>query len=149
MSDMIDEERALEPHDLILNQPDFIADLTFFRSERFSGGGGSERIARKGNRYRKESQFWIFVGESGKPAARLFPQDRVYDDLEPPRYESVNSSEPFNPKTLALEAGVTYRVLGALMIDGHRCIKIEAVRKVKPEKIYLYAARDLRNLFII
>jgi hypothetical protein len=30
-----------------------------------------------------------------------------------------------------------------------RCIKIEAVRKGKPEKIYLYAARHLRNLFII
>jgi hypothetical protein len=149
VSPLTDEERALDPHDLILNQPDFVADLTFFRAERFGGGGGSERVARKGNRYRQESQFWIFVGESDKPAARLFPQAKTYDDLEPPRYESANSSEPFNPKTLALEATVTYKVLGTVMIDGHRCIKIEATRQEKPKKIQLYAARDLRNLFIV
>jgi len=149
VSPLTDEERALDLHDLILNQPDFVADLTFFRTERFGGGGGSERIARKGDRYREESQFWIFVGESDKPTARLFPQSKSYDDLEPARYESANSSEPFNPKTLALEAGVSYKVLGAVMIDGYRCIKIAAAREKRPKQIYLYAARELRNLFII
>jgi len=34
-------------------------------------------------------------------------------------------------------------------IDGHRCIKIKATRKDKPEKIYLYAARDLKNLIMV
>jgi hypothetical protein len=35
------------------------------------------------------------------------------------------------------------------MLGNHKCIKIEAVRKDKPEKIYLYAARDLKNLIIV
>jgi len=149
LSPLTDEERALDPHELILNQPDFAADLTFFRSERRSGGGGSEHVARKGRRYRRESEFWIFVGESGKPSVRLFPVDRTYDDLLPARYESADSSEPFNPKTLALETGVTYTVLGATTIDGYRCIKIKAIRKERPKEVYLYAARDLRNLVIV
>src|SRR5215467_1265578 len=72
---LTDEERALNAGAVILNQPDFVADVTFFRSEEVSGGGGSLRIARKGNRYRAESKFWTFIGESGKPAARLFPED--------------------------------------------------------------------------
>lgn len=149
LSPLTDEERTLDPRDLIFNQPDFVADLTFFRAERVSGGGGSERIARKGNRYRQESQFWIFIGESGKPAARVFPEAKTYYELEPARYESVNTSEPFNPKTLALEAHVTYKVFGAVIIDGYRCIKIEATRKERPKTIHLYAARDLRNLIIV
>src|SRR5262249_24600332 len=33
--------------------------------------------------------------------------------------------------------------------EGHSCIKIKAVQKDKPAKIYLYAARDLKNLVIV
>jgi hypothetical protein len=146
---MTDEERALDPHNLVLNQPDFVGDVTYFRNEQTHGGGGWERIARKGQRYREESQFWIFIGESGKPAARLFPESRTYDDLEVVRYESPTTYRPFNPRTLAFEDGVTYKVLGAVMTEGHRCTKIEATRRIKPEKIILYAARDLSNLFIV
>jgi toxin ParE1/3/4 len=143
------EERSLNYHDVIANQPDFVADLTFFRSERFSGGGGAMRVARKSNRYREESQFWIFIGEVGKPAARLFTGDKTYDDLEPVRYERANSSQPFNPATLAQETGTTFEALGTVTIEGHSCIKIKATQKGKPATIYLYAARDLKNLVIV
>src|SRR2546425_420754 len=73
LTPLTDEDRSLNPRDMILNQPDFVADLNFFVSEGFGGYGGAERLARKGTKYREESQFWIFVGELGKPAARLFP----------------------------------------------------------------------------
>ena len=63
---LTDEEKNLNYRNLIANQPDFSADLSYFRSEMVSGGGGGERITRKGNRYRRESQFWIFIGETGK-----------------------------------------------------------------------------------
>lgn len=149
LTPLTDEERALNPRDIVADQPDFVADLTFFRSETVSGGGGAMRLARKGNRYRHESQFWIFIGEQEKPAARLFPEAKVYDDMESPREESAGGSSPFNPETLAREPDTTFEALGAVDIDGHRCIKIQAVRKGKPEKIYLYAARDLKNLIIV
>ena len=142
------EERAFDPRAVILNQPDFVADLTFFVGEGFGGYGGAERLARKGNRYREESQFWIFIGELGKPSARLFPEGKVYDDFTPPRGGSADST-PIDPTALAKESEVTFAALGTRAIDGHNCLKIEAVRKGKPEKFYFYAARDLKNLVIV
>jgi hypothetical protein len=142
------EERALDPREVILHQPDFVADLNFFVGEGFGGYGGAERLARKGNRYREESQFWIFIGEVGKPSARLFPRSKSYDDFESPRGGSADST-PINPSALAKEEGVSFTALGTRVIDGHNCLKIEATRHGKPEKFYFYAARDLKNLVIV
>ena len=96
-----------------------------------------------------ESPYWLFIGEEGKPAARVSTRTNLYNEMEPARDESADGSRPFNPRTLAEEPGVTFASLGAVMIDGHRCLKIEAVRKGRPEKIYLYAARDLKDLIIV
>ena len=148
LTPLTEEERSLDARDIILNQPDFVADLNFFVGEGFGGHGGAERLARKGNRYREESQFWIFIGELGKPSARLFPQAKAYDDFESARGGSADST-PINPRALALENDVTFTALGTRVIDGHNCLKIEAVRKGKPEKFYFYAARDLKNLVIV
>jgi hypothetical protein len=142
------EERSLNARNVILNQPDFVADLNFFVGEGFGGFGGAERLARKGKRYREESQFWIFIGELGKPSARLFPQAKAYDDFESARGGSADST-PINPAALAAEPDVTFTALGTRVIDGHNCLKIEAARKGKPEKFYFYAARDLKNLVIV
>jgi len=149
LTPLTEEERGINAGDLILNQPDFVADITYFRSEVVSGGGGSMRIARKENRYREESEFWTFIDESGKPAARLFPENKTYDDLEPVHNHSVNCSFPFDPKTLAFEPGITFKLLGTVIIDGQRSLKIGARRKAKSEEIYLYAARDLNNLILV
>ncbi|MEA2205748.1 MAG: hypothetical protein QOE77_2524 [Blastocatellia bacterium] len=142
------EERALNPRDVILNQPDFVADLDFFVGEGFGGYGGAERLARKGNRYREESQFWIFIGELEKPSARLFPEDKTYNGFESARGGSADRT-PINPRVLALENDVSFTALGTRVIDGHNCLKIEAMRKGKPEKFFFYAARDLQNLVIV
>lgn len=148
LTPLTEEERSLNARDLILNQPDFVADLNFFVGEGFGGFGGAERLARKGKRYREESQFWIFIGELGKPSARLFPQDKSYDDFESSRGGSADST-PINPAALAAEPDVTFTALGTRIIDGHNCLKIEATRKGKPKKFYFYAARDLKNLVIV
>jgi hypothetical protein len=151
LSPLTVEERALDPRVLVAGQPDFVAELRFFYFEGFGGFGGAERVARKGRRYRHESQSWLFVGEEGKPAARLLPDRKLYDDLEPAGDESVGGARPFNPRTLAEEPGVTFSSLGTVSIGAHKCIKIQAVRKDKggAEKIYLYAARDLKDLIIV
>ena len=142
------EEQALNPRDIILNQPDFSADLTFFVAERNGGHGFSQRLVRKGNRYREESEFWIFIGELGKPSARLFPKVKKYDEFQSEQGGSADST-PIHPRALAQEENVTFKALGTRVIDGHHCIKIEAARKGKPEKFYFYAARDLKNLVIV
>ncbi len=148
LTPLTDAEHSLNPRDIVLGEPDFVADLELFVSEGFGGYSWAERIARKGSRYREESQFWIFVGEIGKTSARLYPQDKVYDEMLPPR-GGLADGNVFNPKALALESDVTFTALGTVQIDGHKCVKIEAVRKGKPEKIYLYAARDLKNLVLV
>jgi hypothetical protein len=149
LAPLTEEERALDPRRIVAEQPDFVADLTFFYSESFGGFGGAERIARKGKRYRKESQFWLFIGVEGKPAARVSTETKLYDDMEPADDETAGGARPFDPRTLADERGVTFNSLGTTVIDGHKCLKIEAVRKDKSEKIYLYAALDLKNLIIV
>lgn len=110
LTPLTEEERSLNPRDLILHQPDFVGDLTFFVGEGFGGYGGAERLARKGNRYREESQFWIFVGELGKPSARVFPDAKAYDDFESPRGGSADST-PLNPQAFALEADTIFTSL--------------------------------------
>lgn len=108
------------------------------------------RLVRKGKRFREESKFWIFVGEIGKRTARLFPPSKSYDDMEPLRGESMNEGGLLaNPSILLADGGTTFTALGEGKIEGHDCIKIEATRKDRPEKTYLYAARDLKNLVIL
>lgn len=145
---LTEAERQLNPRVIVLNQPDYVADLAAFVSEGFGGFGWAERIARKGSRIREESQYWTFVGEIGKTSVRLYPQSKVYDDMLPPRGGSADGSLS-NPKALALQSDVTFTALGTVQIDGHKCVKIEALRKDKPEKIYFYAASDLQNLVIV
>jgi hypothetical protein len=148
LTPLTQEERSLNLRDVILKQPDFVADLSFFVGEGFGGFSGGERLARKGNRYRQESQFWIFIGEVGKSAARLYPNAKVYDNFEAPRGGQAGGVL-FDAKALALEPGVTFAALGTAQIDGHKCIKIEATWAGSPEKTYLYVARDLKNLAIV
>src|SRR5258708_3555461 len=149
LTPLTDVEKYLNPRDILLGQPDFVADLELFVSEGIGGYSWSERIARKGNRYREESQFWIFVGEIGKTSARLYPEGKIYDDMLPPRGGSGNG-DVFNPRALAFQSNVMFTALGTVQVDGHKCIKIEAVQQEdKANKTYLYAATDLKNLVVV
>ena len=96
----------------------------------------------------EESEFWIFVGEYGKPSARLFPKTKTYDDYVPPRGRSL-AHPPIDAAAVARENDVTFTALGKVAIDGHHCIKIEARRKATADKYYFYVARDLKNLAIV
>jgi hypothetical protein len=145
---LTDEERSLNPRDILLSQPDFVADLGFFVSEGFGGYGGAEHVVRKGARYREESQFWTFVGEIGKTTVRLYPENKVYDEMVPVRLDSSESSLIY-PKAFALNPATTLTALGTVEVDGHRCLKIEVLEKGSAAKVYLFAALDLKNLIIV
>lgn len=148
LTPLTDAEQQTNPRDILLSQPDFVADLGLFVSEGAGAYSWAERIVRKGNRYREESQFWVFVGEIGKTSVRLYPESKVYDEMVPPRVTSSGSGL-LNPRALALQSSVTLTPLGTVPIDGHKCIKIEALEEGNPNKTYLYAATDLKNLVIV
>src|ERR1700722_4550322 len=149
LAPLTDAERRMNVSDIILNQPDFVADLDFLVIEGFGGGFRvAERIARKGTRFREETKFSTFVGQIGKSSVRLYPQAKVYDEMVPPRVGSADTS-PLNAKALALDADITLTAMGTEQIEGHNCIKIEAVTKDRPEKVYLYSAQDLKGLTIV
>jgi hypothetical protein len=150
LAPLTEAERALDLRSIIANQPDFTADQSFFYGEGFGGFGASQRIARRGNKYRWDNGFIIVIGEPGKAATRLYPKAKVSDDIETGiDEESIGAGRPFNPKTLASGSEITFTALGTLTIDGHKCIKIQAIRKNSPEKIFLYAAEDLKYLVIV
>jgi hypothetical protein len=148
INSLTDEERSLNPNDILLSQPDFMADLGFFVNEGFGGYSGSEHVVRKGDRFREESRFWTYVGEIGKTTVRLYPQGKVYDEMVPSRLDS-RSGGLLYPKAYALNSATTLTALGTVEVDGHRCLKIEVLQKDQAEKIYLYAALDLKNLIIV
>jgi hypothetical protein len=150
LAPLTDEEKKLNYREMVANQPDFTADMSYFRSHYVSGSGFGYKLTRKGNRFRKESQFWTFVGETGKSRVRLNP-NKTYNDLESIDYETPGAASDFDPKLLAAEAETVFTPLGKITIDGHECIKIAVKRKdaaTREEELYLYAARDLRNLII-
>jgi len=148
LTPLTDAEQQLNPREILLGQPDFVADLELFVSEGVGAYSWAERIARKGNRYREESQFWIFVGEIGKTSVRIYSEGKVYDDMLPPRGASADGGL-LNLRALALKSNVTFAALGTVLIDGRKCVKIEAVQEGNPNKTYLYAASDLKNLIIV
>jgi hypothetical protein len=145
LTSLTEEERALDLHNIISNQPDFVADKSFFYGEGFGGFGASEHIARKGNKYRWDNGYLIVIGEPGKAAIRLYPQAKIYNDIETGVGDDLLG---FEAKTLSNESDVTLTALGTLIIDGHKCIKIQATRKDHPEIIFLYSAEDLKYLII-
>lgn len=150
LTPLTDEEKKLNYRDMIAKQPDFTAEMSYFRSHYVSGSGFAYKLTRKGNRFRKESQFWTFIGETGKSRVRVNP-DGTYNDLEGVDEERVGGGSDFNPMLLANDASTQFNPLGKITIDGHECIKIAVIRKdaaSREEELYLYAAKDLRNLVI-
>jgi hypothetical protein len=144
------DEKKLDYRDVIANQPDFSAEISYFRGHYVSGSGFAYKLTRKGNRFRKESQFWTFVGETGKPKARLNPNKTF--NIEGVDSEGPGMDSDFNPKLFAAETETVFTPLGKITIDGHECIKIAVKRKgaaERKEELYLYAAKDIRNLIIV
>lgn len=148
LAPLTDSEQALNPREMLLAQPDFVADLSFFVNEGFGGYGGAEHVVRKGQRYREETQFWTFVGEIGKRTVRLYPQGKLYDEMVPSRIGALDASLIY-PKAFALDSPASLVALGTVEVDGHKCLKIEVLKRDHAEKTYLYAALDLKNLIIV
>src|SRR5579871_1682867 len=141
------EESSLNLRDIIRNQPDFVADLGFFVNEGFGGYSGGEHVARKGKKYREQSQFWTFIGEIGKGTVQLYPDAKAYDEMVRTGLGSVSETLLY-PQSMALDPSVSFTALGTTDVSGHRCLKIEAARDAQLAKTFLYVAPDLKNLAV-
>ncbi|HLK04354.1 MAG TPA: hypothetical protein VKT53_07930 [Candidatus Acidoferrum sp.] len=144
---MTAEESSLNLRDIIRNQPDFVADLGFFVNEGFGGYSGGEHVARKGKKYREQSQFWTFIGEIGKGTVQLYPDAKAYDEMVRTGLGSVSETLLY-PQSMALDPSVSFTALGTTDVSGHRCLKIEAARDAQLAKTFLYVAPDLKNLAV-
>lgn len=147
LTPLTDEEHQLNPRDILLNQPDFVAELQFSAKEGFAGHGWTQRVAQKGKLFREEGQDWVYLGEIEKRTVRLYPAQKVYDDMLPPR-DGWAQGGAIDPKSLAREPDLTFTATGTVDLDGHKCLKIAAQRKRRKEQIDLYVALDLKNLLL-
>lgn len=142
-----DTERALDLQSIVANQPDFIADEVFFYGEGFGGFSAKSRVARKGNRYFVDTGYVKVITESGK-AIRLNDASKTFEET-PIRTELIlGNGHPINSQDLASQKGVKFIALGTQIIDGHKCLKIEAKLDGQDSQVFLYAAEDLKYLII-
>ncbi len=66
LTPITDAERALDLQSIVANQPDFVADESFFYNEGFGGFGAKRHVARKGNRYFIDTGFVKIIVEPNK-----------------------------------------------------------------------------------
>ena len=145
---LTEAERALELKVLVANQPDFTADEQFFASESRGGFGGAEKVARKGDSYRIDNGYYVFIYQRGKPGIRMGHGSKVYDPLFGKQDDSIVPWASVSPLALAQLTNAKLTALGAQIIDGHRCLKVEATEPSLEYKVNLYLAEDLKYLAI-
>jgi len=143
---LTDAERALDLPSLLKNQPDFTADQQFFASEQMGGFGGAAKVARKGQSYWEDNGYFVFILQPGKPVIRMGHGAKVYDPLFAKQDESIVPWREISPLSLSQLSDAKLTLLGAVLIDGHRCLKVEATKPSLEYKVVLYLAEDLNYL---
>lgn len=144
---LTDAERALDFKAIVANQPDFVADEVFFYDEGFGGFSAKRHVARKGNRYFVDTGFVKFIVEPGKEI-RLNDRNRTFEETAIGTELVLGNGHPIDPTDLPSQKGATFAGLGTQIIDGHKCLKIEAKIPDQQAQVFLYAAEDLKYLII-
>ncbi len=139
------EEQKLDIKNVLANQPSYIATEGFFFDEGFGGFSTSRQIAGKNNRNRIDTGFVTVISEPNKPDIRLY-KNKTYEIETGVRKVFVTPSAGINPVDLLSFDDITFNALGAIVIDGHKCLKIEAKSNSFSPKVFLYVAEDLKNL---
>ena len=105
-------------------------------------------MARKGNRCLVDTGYVKVITEPGK-AIRLNDGNKTYEETPVSNEFVLGNGRPIVVQELASQKGIKYVGLGTQMIDGHKCIKIEAKLTGHNEQVFLYAAEDLKYLVIM
>lgn len=139
---LTEEARKLDLVEILTNQPDFRAEESFFDFEGHGGFSAKRIVARKGQRQLIDTGFVKLLTEPGKEI-RLNDASKTYEEL-PVRDElTLANGRPLDVHRLARQDGVRFTALGSQIIDGYKCLKIEAKLDGQPTQVFLYAAADL------
>ena len=148
-------EPSISPREILAKQPDFVAEEFYSSFERLHGHSFVNKVAKKGEYYRREGTIMVFFDKAGEPTLRYWRPAKIFVDDPPPKqppswYESADNAEIF-----AQTEGVRFEVIGIEEVEGHECIKIKAIAESEAQTeekdkttVFLYAAKDLQNLVI-
>ncbi len=140
-------ERSLDFQKLLSNQPNFVADETFFYGEGFGGISGKNRVAKKDNRYFVDTGYVKVITEDNR-AIRLNDSNKTFDESVVRDEIVLNNGLPLNPQTLAKQKNIKFIPIGIQVIDNHKTIKVEAKLENQTSQVFLYFAEDLNYLIV-
>lgn len=145
---LTDEEKKINPKDIIENQPDFMADEAYFSAREISGFSVVSKIARKGKQFREDTGFVIVITELGKPVLKL-NRDKTYSSSVADYRPFVSPTRSLNPTDLLGFKDISFTSLGTIEVDGNKLLKIEAKSKEFEEQVFLYADFNKKDLITI
>lgn len=145
---LTEAERALDLKSIVTNQPDFVADEVFFYGEGFGGLSARRHIAKKGNRFFVDTGHVKVIKERNKEI-RLNDYDKTFEETPIGSEFVLGNGQPIHVQSLASQDGVSFVALGTQVIDGHRCVKIQAKIPNQTAEVFLYAAEDLKYLILV
>jgi hypothetical protein len=142
-----DDDLKLDIRKVLTEQPDYVADESFFYWEGFGGLSGKSHVAKKGSR-RFEDTGFVKVITDGDQIYRLNDSSKTFDQSTFRRGLSLGNGHPIELEDLLARNDVEYRILGNQTVNSHPCLKIEAKLKGSTAQIFLYAAKDIRYLAV-
>ncbi len=144
---LTEAERALNLLLLLSQQPDYMAEERFFDVEAHGGFSAKRQVARQGLRQMIDTGFVKILLEPGKEF-RLDDKSKTYEEIPVRENLILGNGRPLDVSLLVRQEGLRLSALGTQMIDGHKCLKIEAKLRNQEAQIFLYAATDLNYLVI-
>lgn len=145
---LTEEQKKINPKDIVRDQPDFMAEELYFSARAISAFSVQRKIARKGKQYRVDTGFVVVITELGKPFIKI-NGDKTFEKSVADYKAFVNPTSPLNPTDLLGFNDVAFTMLGTIEVDGNKLLKIEAKSKEFDEEIFLYADPGKKNLITI
>jgi hypothetical protein len=152
---MAQESPAVDPRLLLSRQPDFTATQIYTRSEPRRGSAMQVAfpVAKRGPRFRLETDLVIIIYRRGERPLRLFKNTKTYEVMDDKRIRDNWTRNVDDVEVFSQAPDVRFVAIGTDTIDGHKCQMIRAmpISKQKgrgPTEVVLYAATDLENLVI-
>src|SRR6476620_6196452 len=95
-----------------------------------------------------DNGYFVFISQPGKPVVRMAHGGKVYEPLFGKPNDTIVPWSPVNPLSLSQLVDAKLAALGAVQIDGHRCLKVQATKPSLEYKVLLYLAENLNYLAI-
>jgi hypothetical protein len=155
---MIDEPKEGSPRYSLVTQPDFSADATLITPDQSKI---TSKIIRKSNVLRAEFAFpktfplkivegapFIVHLQRERAPIVLMPAQKLY--AEGPEFLRFSPGAMLQQlfATVASRQSLVLEELGNETVEGHECLKVRIKEEGKPTDLFLWFAKDLKNLVI-